>query len=92
MNLAGNSTALPRLRSNMESSTMKTVPRSADVSTLTFCTVATLSDVRKRRQAKPRMVEETIDGILAGKGVALVALEQSKPILLVKQKDKDELE
>ncbi|GBK61281.1 hypothetical protein PACILC2_14480 [Paenibacillus cisolokensis] len=27
--------------------------RSADVSTLTFCTVATLSDVRKRRQAKP---------------------------------------
>ncbi|SHE14626.1 Uncharacterised protein [Chlamydia abortus] len=38
------------------------------------------------------MVEETIDGILAGKGVALAALEQSKPILLVKQKDKDELE
>jgi len=37
------------------------------------------------------MVEETIDGILAGKGVALAALKQSKPILLVKQKDKDEL-
>ena len=37
------------------------------------------------------MVEETIDGILAGKGVAFAALEQSKPILLVKQKDKDEL-
>lgn len=52
-------------------------------------------DTERRQKTTPGkacMVEETIDGILAGKGVALAALEQSKPILLVKQKDKDELE
>ena len=48
--------------------------------------------LKKKKPGKACMVEETIDGILAGKGVALAALEQSKPILLVKQKDKDELE
>lgn len=51
-------------------------------------------DAERRQKTTPGkacMVEETIDGILAGKGVALAALKQSKPILLVKEKDKDEL-
>ncbi|MDH4620184.1 hypothetical protein JZI27_24615, partial [Brevibacillus sp. AY1] len=70
----------------------KTDTRFIDVRACTLSMVVQLSSVKKATPRITAMVEKTVYRILAGEHLTFLALQQAKPVLVMKQEDKHKLE